>query len=51
MQTSLHGTCGIERDLLAEVGGRRKQQHITTCNHITMLQDVHMWGCITHTLF
>ena len=26
------GACGIEWDSLAEVGGRRKQQHITTTN-------------------
>ena len=26
------GACGLEWDSLAEVGGRRKQQHITTTN-------------------
>ena len=42
------GACGIEWDSLPEVGGRRKQQHITTTNtsHVTRRCA---WACVTNS--
>ena len=39
------GACGIEWDSHSEVGGRRKQEHITTTNTSQCRQK--MWGCVS----